>query len=82
MTQRIPQDVIDHMHTLFMGKKITFENMSGERFVGNCEFMGYNPNFPSWEFQVTVDRFPVTHVKVSTIELYKGRESMFGRQGK
>lgn len=77
MTQKIPQDIVQHMKDIFIGTKIEFEDIHGERFVGVCEFIGYNPFFPTWDFQVTVDRRPVPHVKVSTIKHFEGRKAMF-----
>jgi hypothetical protein len=69
MATSITQEQIDAMRQKFMAKRISFENEKGEKWVGKCEFLGYNDFFPSWGFQVTVDRTPVQHVKPNTIRL-------------
>jgi hypothetical protein len=52
-----------------MGKRISVETEKGEKWVGTCQFLGYNDYLPSWGFQVTLDRTPVQHVKPKTIRL-------------
>lgn len=63
------QEQIEKMKEQFMGKRISFETKDGERWVGVCQFLGYNEYFPSWGFQITIDRRPVQHVKPDTIKL-------------
>ena len=65
----IQQEQIDKMRELFMGKRISVETKKGERWVGTCQFLGYNDYLPSWGFQVTLDRTPVQDVKPDSIKL-------------
>ena len=60
----------------FLGKKIQVPNthytgfgIRGGTISGVCTFIGYNPNFPSWGLQVTINRMPITNVDASTIKL-------------
>lgn len=69
MKQRISEEAIQKMRSEFMGKRIAFKTMSGDSWVGRCEFLGYNQFLPSWEFQVTIDRMPCSHVNPHTIKL-------------
>jgi hypothetical protein len=48
----IPADLVQHLQDTFLGKKISVENNKG-KWVGVCEFIGYNPFFLSWELQNT-----------------------------
>lgn len=63
------QEQIDKMRETFMGKRISFKTESGDEWTGICEFLGYNPYLPSWKFQVTVGRTPISHVKPETIKI-------------
>lgn len=65
----IPQEQIEKMREKFMGKRISIENEKGERWVGTCQFLGYNDYLPSWGFQITLDRTPISHVKPESIKL-------------
>lgn len=67
--KEMPQHVIDHIQQEFLGKRISVLTESNERWVGTCQFIGYNENFPSFGFQVTLDRMPIRHVKPSSIEV-------------
>ena len=67
MTQRLNKQEVLKLREQFMGKRISFLDQKGERFIGQCEFMGYNIFLPSWEFQVTINRMPVSHVRPETI---------------
>jgi len=69
MTQKmVSQELIEQMNKQFLGKRISVEGDVGV-VSGTCQFMGYNLTFPSWGFQVTVDRMPVTNVKLKSIKL-------------
>ena len=63
------QEQIDKMREQFMGKRISFKTEDGKDWVGKCEFLGYNSFLPSWKFQVTINRTPVSHVKPETIKI-------------
>lgn len=52
----------------FVGKRVCVENKDGV-FCGKCVFIGYNEYLPSFGFQVTVDRTPVTNVEIRNIRL-------------
>lgn len=65
----IQQEQIEKMREQFMGKRISVETERGERWVGTCQFLGYNDYLPSWGFQVTLDRTPIQQVKPETIKL-------------
>jgi hypothetical protein len=66
---KITQAQIENMREKFIAKRIFFETESGERWVGTCQFLGYNDFLPSWGFQITIDRTPVQHVKPDSINL-------------
>jgi hypothetical protein len=72
--EKIPQDVIKLYQKEFIDKKIQFTDELGEKFVGTCQYLDYNPNFPTWNLQVTVDRRPVKNVKLSTIKLFETKK--------
>jgi hypothetical protein len=69
MKQIIPQEIVDQLQEQFLGKRISVEDEKGERWVGECQFIGPNPFFPSWGLQVTINRTPVTNVKIKSIHL-------------
>lgn len=56
----------------YEGKRVRVRTMieGHPRFiVGNCTFIGFNKMIPSYGLQITVDRFPITNIKESDIEL-------------
>lgn len=65
----IQQEQIEKMREQFMGKRISVETEKGEIWVGTCQFLGYNTYLPSWGFQITLDRTPISHVKPESIKL-------------
>ncbi len=56
--------------TKFLGKKVIVIDSYGDEWVGICNFIGYNPYLPSYGFQVTIGRTPVTNVDPSKIEIW------------
>lgn len=74
MKQRISEAKIEKMRNDFMGKRITFQTYNGDRWTGTCQFLGYNPYLPSWDFQITIDRTPCSHVNPDTIKLVEQRK--------
>ncbi len=42
---KIPREVIEAYQEEYMGKKIEFTDEKGERFVGICQYLDYNPIF-------------------------------------
>jgi hypothetical protein len=77
MKQRLTEQQVQKLKDRFMGKRISFETDSGEKWTGTCQFLGYNPYLPSWEFQITVDRTPCSHVNPDTIKLVEQRKPIF-----
>ena len=67
----IPEDQIEKMREEFMNKRISFKDGKGEKWIGTCQFLGYNKYLPSWGFQITIDRTPIQHVKPETIKIYE-----------
>ncbi len=53
----------------FMNKKISFKTTTNNDIqIGKCEFIGYNEKFPSWNFQVTINRTPFKNVDLNKIK--------------
>jgi len=71
MTQTISQEAIKELQDKYLGKKISIKDNLNRVWVGECNFIGNNQFFPSWELQVTIDRTPITNVKVKSIRLAK-----------
>lgn len=68
--EKISEDILKEIRLLFIGKKIKLEG-DGGKHVGLCKFIGYNKYLPSWNLQVTLNRTPISNVKLSSIELYE-----------
>jgi len=66
--KRLDQATVDKMRDKFIGKRISVIGDVG-KVVGKCDFLGYNEFFPSWGFQVTINRMPVSNVKINSIRL-------------
>lgn len=69
MTKRLTDQEVKALQDKFLGKRITFKDKKGETWTGVAEFVGYNPFFPDFGFQITIGRMPIRHVDVSTIKL-------------
>lgn len=69
--EKLTNQEIQNLQNLYLGKKIEVIDEKGNRHVGKCGFIGYNPYFPSYGFQVTLSRTPVTNVDYKTIKLCK-----------
>ena len=69
MKERLSKEVILSMQQDFLGKRISVltEKNDNEMWIGTCQFIGYNENFPSFGFQVTLDRMPIRHVNPNSI---------------
>lgn len=71
MTDGFVKDLRDR----FLGKRITipytgpYQKHPDETVTGLCQFIGPNPNFPSWGLQVTLDRTPFTNIDHTKIKL-------------
>lgn len=68
----LDQGTIDKMRDKFIGKRISVIGDSG-KIIGNCELLGYNEFFPSWGFQVTIDRMPISNVKINSVHLVEDK---------
>lgn len=57
----------------FVGKEISFEDESGEKFEGTCETIKSSHFFfSSWKAYIIFDdRTPVTNVNLETIKIIK-----------
>jgi len=60
----------DKYREKFLGKKVVVIDSKGEEWVGRCEFIGFNPYLPSYGFQVTINRTPITNVDPFKVELW------------
>jgi|LakMenEpi03Aug12_release.lakeMendotaPanAssembly.Ray.scaffolds.fasta_scaffold702316_2 hypothetical protein len=67
--KELSEDIVKSLEDKFLGKKISVIDQKGITHVGICDFIGYNRFIPSWGFQVTVSRVPITNVDVKTIKL-------------
>jgi hypothetical protein len=74
---RLPDDVLKHLEETFKGKRISVEDSKGEIWIGECYFIGHNPYLPSWDLQVTLDRTPISNVKLSSIKIVELRKPLF-----
>jgi len=74
---RLPDDVLKHLEETFKGKRISVEDSKGEVWIGECYFIGHNPYLPSWGLQVTLDRTPISNVKLSSIKIVEPRKPLF-----
>jgi hypothetical protein len=61
------EEQIKELKDKFIGKHISVIG-DGGRFVGTCDFIGYS-HFESWGLQVTIDRMPVSNVKIKSVHL-------------
>jgi hypothetical protein len=77
MEQRLPDDILKHLEETFKGKRISVEDSKGIVWVGDCEFIGHNSFFPSWGLQVTLNRTPITNVKLSSIQIRETSKRIF-----
>ena len=72
--KRLDQLTIDKMRSNFIGKRISVTN-DKNTVVGICDSLGYNEFFPSWGFQITISRMPVSNVKTNSIHLVEDKTS-------
>lgn len=74
MTQLTPQQ-IKQLQDKFLGKRISvpyngpYKRGNDDTVGGVCEYLDYNPNFPSWGLQVTISRMPIQNVDHTKIKL-------------
>ena len=66
---KLTDEQLQELRDKFLNKKISVIDGQGEKWVGNCQFLGYNPYMKSWGLQVTLDRTPVTHIDPNSIKL-------------
>ena len=61
--ERIKQEIIQEMSETLVGKRVAYRDMTGK-----CDYFGYS-FFESWGLQLTIDRTPISNVKISEIKL-------------
>jgi hypothetical protein len=71
------QQEIDDLKRKFQGERVSLIDGKGEKWVGQVYFIGYNPYFPSWELQVTLDRTPITNVNPKSIRKLEPIKKLF-----
>jgi hypothetical protein len=74
--KRYTDSEIELARKKFMGKKVRVKKYKGSDgrvsdWVGNCYFLGYNKYLPSWGFQITINRTPLSNIRLDQIELEK-----------
>jgi hypothetical protein len=65
---KIDDKILKQIRDDLVGKRICIIDEKLGKLCGICSFIGYNEWFPEWELQVTIDRMPVTNVKLNKIE--------------
>jgi hypothetical protein len=68
-THILTESEIQQLRDTFLGKKVEVIG-DGGRYVGVVDFIGYNQFLPSYGFQVTLGRMPVTNVDPKSIKLF------------
>jgi hypothetical protein len=68
-THILTESEIQQLRDTFLGKKVEVIG-DGGRYVGVADFIGYNQFLPSYGFQVTLSRMPVTNVDPKSIKLF------------
>lgn len=69
MENRLSEQEISDLQNKFLHKRISVEGGDGQVWIGKCKFLGYNKYLPSWDLQITIDRTPISNVKLSSIKL-------------
>ena len=77
MEQKMTQQEINDLKRRFQGERVSLIDGKGEKWVGQVYFIGYNPYFPSWELQVTLDRTPITNVNPKSIRKLEPIKKLF-----
>jgi hypothetical protein len=74
---KMTEKQLQQLKEKFLNKKISLSviNDTGygipgrSKISGKCTFIGYNPHFPSWGLQVTINRTPIQNVDFNNIKL-------------
>lgn len=64
----ITPDVKKILEDKFLGKRVMVKTKIG-KIGGICQFIGNNEYIPSFGLQITVDRMPITNIKIQEITL-------------
>lgn len=64
----ITPDVKKMLEDKFLGKRVMVKTKIG-KIGGVCQFIGNNEYIPSFGLQITVDRMPITNIKIQDITL-------------
>ena len=67
--ERISDQEQQQLKDKFLHQIISVIDDKGKMWSGKCDFIGYNEFFPSFGFQVTLDRTPITNVRINSIKL-------------
>ena len=74
--ERISDQEQQDLKDKFLNQRISVIDSKGTKWVGECSFIGYNEFFPSFNFQVTIDRTPVPNVIINSIHIIE-TQSLF-----
>lgn len=77
MEQKMTQQEINDLKRRFQGERVSLIDGKGEKWVGQVNFIGYNPYLPSWDLQVTLDRTPISNVDVKSIRKLEPIKKLF-----
>jgi hypothetical protein len=67
---KLSEEQIAKLREEFLGKRVELVG-DGGRHVGVVDFIGYNKYLPTYGFQVTLSRTPVTNVNPNSIKIFK-----------
>jgi hypothetical protein len=78
--RKLSVDTITAMQAMLIGNRVKVTGCKSKNImpdgtfnlgnvIGECTFFGYNPHFPSFGLQITVDRLPVINIDISQIKL-------------
>lgn len=78
--ERLSDATVTAMQQMLLGKRVKVTGCKSRNpmpdgsynlgnVTGECTFFGYNPHFPSFGLQITVDRLPLTNVNIAQINL-------------
>lgn len=77
MEHQLTQQQINDLKRRFQGERVSLIDGKGEKWVGRVDFIGYNPYFPTWELQVTLERTPITNVDPKSIRKLEPIKRLF-----
>jgi len=66
---KLTEKEVEKLQLKFIGKKISVIDGNKQKWIGKCDWLGYNQNIPSWHFQVTMERTPLRNVEINSIKI-------------